>query len=401
MRGLSFVFTAFFLVLCGFWYFPVAEAEVAEAPSAPQAMPVTVETVKQETVQIWKDFSGRVHAVDYVEIRPQVSGTITEILFEAGARVNKGDILFTIDKRPYEATLKIVQANLQTAENQLVLADKEMERAKELIKTNAISKRNYDERISAWQVAASQVDGAKASLEQAQINLDYASVKAPISGYTSRAEVTLGNLVDANAPPILTSIVSDVGVYADFEMDESTYLKQMRGEGGAGFNTENIAVEIVIPSLADQVFKGKIHSFDNRIDPASGTIRVRAYLPNESKMLVPGMFVNVRVGSPSTDKVIMLTEKAISTDQDRKFVLVADNGKAAYRPVTLGAASGGKREILSGLADGDQVIVEGIMMIRPDMPVAPMTAEEKAKMMAAPPAEAAGGGQEQPAAEAH
>jgi membrane fusion protein, multidrug efflux system len=338
-------------------------------------MPVVVETVHPKSTQIWKDFSGRIKAVDYVEIRPQVSGTITEIKFVDGARVNKGDILFVIDPRPYDAALRGAQASMQTAKDQLNLADKELVRAKELIKTNAISKRIYDERASARQVAASQLDAAQAAVEQAQINLDYAYVKAPVSGYTSRAEVTLGNLVDSVSAPILTSIVSDSGVYADFEVDEKTYLQNIRKDSGPDVASANVDVQIVISSLSERIYKGKIHAFDNRIDPASGTIRARAFFANEDKMLLPGMFVNVKMGSQADKKIILVSEKAIGTDQNRKFVMIADKGKAAYRPVTLGASSNGYREILSGLGEGDQVIIEGLMHIRPDMPVAPKEVE--------------------------
>lgn len=374
-----------FILLCSVALVLAAPVAFAQMPDggAPQAMPVVVDTVKSEVAKIWKEYSGRIRATDYVEVRPQVSGTITEIHFEDGAHVNKGDILFTIDKRPYEAALKGAQAALVSAENQMALAEKEMVRAEGLIKTNAISKRSYDERVNERNVSAAQVEAAKATLEQAQINLDYASVKAPISGYTSRAEITEGNLVDPISAPILTSIVSDAGVYADFEVDEKTYFQHLRKDNGQSADKANIEVIATSPSLADAQVSGKIHSFDNKIDPASGTIRIRAYFGNENKQLVPGMFVQVKIGTQSDEKVILLSETVIGTDQDRKFVMIAENGKAAYRPITLGSSTGGKREILSGLKDGDQVITEGLMMIRPDMPVAPMSAEEAAKQAAA------------------
>lgn len=342
--------------------------ETADVPQAPQAMPVTVEAVRARNVQIWREFSGRIQAVDYVEIRPQVSGKITEIKFNGGARVKTGDVLFVIDPRPYQAAVNKSQAALDSANNTYSLAEKEVVRARELIKTNAISKRQYDERVSARLVALSDVEAAKAALEQAQINLDYTNVTAPISGKTSRAEITLGNLVEAGNP-VLTSIVSDEGVYADFEVDEKTYLENIRQMSGG---VQKIAVKLSIPSLPDQKYEGFIHSFDNRINPSTGTIRARAYFPNTDRMLIPGMFVTVSMGSPTDEKKIMVSERVISTDQNRKFVLVVDdNSVASYRPVTLGETTGGERVVLTGLQEGDRVITEGLMHIRPGMPVVP------------------------------
>ena len=365
-------------------------AEQGPEGGPPPAMPVVAETAKAERVKIYTEFSGRITAVDYVQVRPQVSGAITKVLFEDGARVKAGDVLFEIDPRPYEAAQRGAQANVETAENQLKLADKELDRAQGLIKTNAISKRSYDERVNARNVAAAQADAARAALEQAQINLDYARVKAPISGFTSRAEVTEGNLVDPISAPILTTIVSDAGVYADFDMDERTFVQQIRKGNGQSPDLSAIEVKVSSPSLPEKVFDGKIHAFDNRIDPASGTIRVRAYLANVDKTLVPGMFVRVVMGTKSEDEVILVPETAIGTDQNRKFVMVAESGKAVYRAVTLGAATEGKREVLSGLSIGEKVITEGLMHVRPGMDVIPMSAQEMAAQMAAAQQAAAG-----------
>lgn len=336
----------------------------------PQAMPVKVMVAKTEKLEIWKDFSGRINAVDYVEIRPQVSGTITQVGFKDGQYVKKGDLLFVIDKRPYEAAVRKADAVLKTMQNQYALADKEMVRANELVKTEALSKRVYDERKSSRQVAVSQMDEAKAALEQAQINLDYATILAPVSGYVSRAEVTLGNLVSPANAPVLTSIVSDSGVYADFEIDEKTYLQYVQGAKG------EIAVKAIIPSLQDKEFVGKIHAFDNHINAETGTIRARAFFGNEDKTLIPGMFVSVKMGSPTAEEKILLPDGVIGTDQNRKFVMIADDkNMVAYRPVELGEASNG-RHVVTGLQAGDKVITERLMMLRPGMPIAPQIEEK-------------------------
>lgn len=359
---------------CSLFVFNVAQAQEGQEP---QAMPVLVIEAQPEKLEIWKDFSGRINAVEYIEIRPQVGGTITQVAFTDGQYVKKGDVLFVIDKRPYEAAVRQAEAALQTARNQYVLADKEMKRASELIKTDALSQRVFDERKSARQIALSHVEEAKAALDQAQINLDYATIVAPVSGYTSRAEVTLGNLVSPANAPVLTSIVSDSGVYADFEVDEKTYLQYAHGT-----KLEDIAVKLVIPSLENKEYEGKLHAFDNRINPATGTIRARAFFANEDKTLIPGMFVSIKMGSPTTEEKILLPDSVIGTDQNRKFVMVADeNNTASYRPVELGESSRGRRVILSGVNAGDKVIAERLMMLRPGMPIMPMN-EEQAQAMA-------------------
>jgi len=204
----------------------IASAPDQAGQQAPQIMPVTVEVITAENVQIWSEYSARLEAVDFAQIRPQVSGTITDVRFKDGQAVEKGDILYVIDVRPYEAAVNQARAELNVSKNQSSLTWKELKRAKELIKTNAISKRILDERSSAHSVAAASVKAAQAGLDRAQIDLDYAYVKAPISGRAGRVEVKEGNLIEAGpGAPVLTSIVSLNGIYADFEVDERSYLK--------------------------------------------------------------------------------------------------------------------------------------------------------------------------------
>lgn len=371
------LFSVFSLLLVTEITFANEEESAPAEQAQPQAMPVKVIVAKPEKLEIWKDFSGRINAVDYIEIRPQVGGTITEVGFKDGQYVKKGDLLFVIDKRPYEAAVRRANASLQTMKNQYVLANKELERANELVKTDALSKRVYDERKSTRQVALSQVDEAKAALEEAQISLDYATITAPVSGYVSRAEVTLGNLVSPVTAPVLTSIVSDSGVYADFEIDEKTYLQYVQGTHG------EIAVKAIVPSLKNKEYIGKIHAFDNRINPASGTIRARAFFANTDKTLIPGMFVSVKMGSPTAEEKILLPDGVIGTDQNRKYVTVADEkNMVAHRPVELGEATNGRRVILSGVTAGEKVIIDGLMLLRPGMPVAPQEAEAAAPVEA-------------------
>lgn len=358
--------------------------------AAPQmempAMPVSVVHVERKPLRIWTSYPGRMAAVDYVELRPEVSGRIQEIRFEDGQVVSKGDVLFVIDPRPYEATVREARAALNSARDELTLAQKELQRAESLLKTDTVSKSLYDTRKNAAVLAKNAVDVAQAQLARAEINLDHAYIKAPISGRVSRAEITVGNVVDAGPnAPILTSIVSDEGIYADFEVDEQTYLRNIREHAGTPEAERKIPVRLTIHNDDSTAYEGFIKSFDNRIDRSSGTIRARAFFENKDHTLLPGMYVRISLGNPAEENVILLTDQAISTDQDRKYVYVVDaQNKVVYRPVTLGASVDGQHVIASGLEEGDQVIVDGLMKIRPDMVVAPRLAEEAAASLLPP-----------------
>jgi multidrug efflux system membrane fusion protein len=222
-----------------------------------------------------------------------------------------------------------------------------------------------------------RVEAVQARLTSAEINLDYAHIKAPISGRISRAEIKEGNLVEAGPnAPVLTSIVSKQKVYADFEVDEKSYLKYVRSSARSLNEESKIPVKLSLSE--DEVeYEGFIHSFDNQIDVSSGTIRARALFDNEDSALLPGMFANVKMGTPSSIDQIIISERAIGTDQSRKFVYVVnDQNLVEYRVITIGESMNGQRVVTSGLNDGDKVIVEGIIRIRPGMPVAPQSNEQ-------------------------
>lgn len=373
--NLSLLIGALLLFAAGAGLFFHESPASAQAPGGGQAMPVKVTIAEKKPLRIWTSFSGRLRAVDFVEIRPEVSGRIDEIKFEDGQTVNKGDTLLVIDPRPYQASVEQAQAAVNGARNQYSLAQKELKRAQDLIKTDAISQRSFDERQNTAKVTQNLVEAAQAQLDKAKIDLDHAYVKAPISGRVSRAEVTVGNLVQPGpGAPVLTTIVSDDGIYADFEVDEQTYLQSIRRFAKDMQAETSIPVKLYTKSSDGTVYEGRIRSFDNRIDPSSGTIRARAFFSNENGALLPGMFVTVKMGSPAAEDAILITEQAIGTDQDRKFVYVVEDGKVVYHEVRLGAAIDGQRIIESGLEPGDQVIIEGLIKIRPDMPVAPQIA---------------------------
>lgn len=350
-----------------------AQAETDEAvAAAPPARTVEVDLVHKTLTRTWREFSGRMAAVDRAEIRPQVSGAITEIRFEDGQRVEKGDVLFVIDPRPYAAAVQQAEAELSSARAQSELAETLLARAEVLIKESAIAQRLYDERANSAQLTQAAVLAAEARLEQARINLDYAYIKAPFSGRLSRAEITLGNLVSAGpTAPLLTTLVSDEGIYAEFEVDEKTYMDRIHIAAGIRNREIQIPVEVTIGAGHNR-YEGFVHSLDNRIDATTGTIRSRAFFPNENAELVPGMFVRINLGSPEKHEHILLNERAIGTNQSRKYVYVvnADN-VVEYREVTLGENIAGSRVIESGLDVGEMVITAGLMRIRPGMPVDP------------------------------
>jgi len=350
------------------------DAQAKTAPAAAAGVPVTVSHLEPQTVNAFAEFSGRINAVDYAEIRPQVSGRITEIRFHDGEHVNAGDVLVVIDPRPYQAAVDKAQADLQTAVNNAKFAKAERDRGSQLVKSNYLSQETFDQRTNADEVAKAAVQAAQAALESAQIKLDYAYVKAPISGRVSRAEITLGNLVGSPTapPPVLTSIVSDNGVYADFEVDEQTYLNNVANYGHSQEDQQMIPVDVVVRGNGERVYRGRIYSFDNRIDSSSGSIRARARFDNADGGLIPGMFVSVRMGSGAIDEALVVPESAIGNDQSKRFVFVVGEGnKAEYRSVELGPQIDGNRVVLTGLKAGDRVIIDQLQRLAPGAPVVP------------------------------
>lgn len=360
------------------YYAQNRQANASESEAAPSDMSVTVEVVTSKPVQIWNDYSARLEAVDFAQIRPQVNGAIIAVKFKDGQMVEKGDVLFIIDPRPYEAAVNQSKAELIAAKNQASFSKEEFGRAKELIKTDAISKRVLAKRSNAYNIAAATVKIIEARLERARINLDYAYIKAPINGRVGRAEIKKGNLVGAGVDaPVLTSIVSMHGIYAGFEVDEQSYLKYIRSAARDLSEEHKVPVKLSLNG-DDLEYEGFIDSFDNQIDASSGTIRARALFTNEDGALLPGMFATVKMGTPSPQDRIMISERAIGTDQNRKFVYVVnDKNIVEYREIKIGKSVEGQRVVLSGLNDNDQVIVEGIIKIRPGMSVAPQSKQEK------------------------
>jgi multidrug efflux system membrane fusion protein len=349
--------------------FHLDRASSAQAAQMPPAAEVDVAPVVAKTITDWQGYSGRLEAIDKVDIRPLVSGAIVAIYFKDGSLVKKGDPLFTIDPRPYQAEVDRAAAQLAAAGAQQNYATTDFARAQRLIGDNAIAKRDFDQKDNAAREADANLKAAKAALEQAQINLGYTKVVAPVSGRVSRAELTVGNIVSAGAnSAIMTTLVSVSPIYASFNVDEQTYLQYLSHDAGSG----KVPVHLGLANEQGYSRDGVVDSVDNQLDTTSGTIRVRARFENKDGALVPGLFARVEVGGGEPHPAVLIDDRAIGTDQDKKYVMVLDaQDKAQYREVQLGPLHDGLRVVASGLKPGERIVVNGLQRVRPGDPVRP------------------------------
>ncbi len=357
--------------IVGFHYLTgVTAATPAAVPPAPS---VDVVVMVPQEIRSWASFSGRLAPVESAAIKPLVSGTIQQVLFAEGQQVKKGQPLFVIDPRPHQASVQRAQAQLATAQSRARLAQDELNRAQQLIAAKLVSQSIYDAALSAHQVAQAEVKHAEAALTQAKLDLEYAHISAPISGRVGRAELTVGNVVEAGAnAPLLTQIVANDTLYAEFNVDEATYIQFIRNTK----NAQAMPVELTLASDSSVTYSGNISAFDNRLDTNSGTIRARAVFDNKDGALTAGMFANVRLGSAEKVQALLVPERAIGTNQSKKFVLVVDEqNTATYREITPGEHYLGQRVILAGVAAGDKVIVNGLSHVRPNTVVNPSLAQ--------------------------
>ncbi|TWB36493.1 efflux RND transporter periplasmic adaptor subunit [Nitrospirillum pindoramense] len=344
-----------------------AQASAPAAAAAPLAE-VEVAPVLNRTVVDWQSYSGRLEAVEHVDIRPQISGPIVAVNFKNGALVKKGDLLFTIDPRPFQAAVDQAEAALSSAQSRLRFATTDLERARKLISSNAIPQRDLDDRENTARTAAADVKAAEAALEVARLNLSYTRVVAPVDGRVSRAEITVGNIVAAGAASVpLTTLVSVSPIYASFDVDEQTYLRHI-----ASVKDGNAPVQLGLATEDGYSRTGVVEHVDNHLDTVSGTIRVRAKFDNPDGMLVPGLYARIKVGGSSPHDALLVDDRAIGTDQDKKYVLVVgDDNKVAYREVALGGMQDGLRVITKGLKAGERIVVNGVQFARPGDTVKP------------------------------
>lgn len=338
-------------------------------------VPVSVAQVVSRSIVDSDEFTGRIEAVDTVEIRPRVAGYLEAVHFREGAMVEQGDLLLTIDPREYRAAVDVARANLERAETRIVLAEQEVERSKMLIAARAISREEFDQRQSELQQATADRSGARAQLVQAELNLSFSRITAPITGRIGAALVKPGNLVSPGET-LLTTLVSVDPVYVIFEADENVYLEmQSRLPDGAHFGSEGLRlpVEVGLAGDSDYPYSGELDFIDNQLDPATGTIRGRAVLPNADGRLTPGLFARVRLFGSREYEVMLIHDMAILTDQDRKYVyVVGANNLAERRDVQLGSLADGLRIVTSGLSADDRVVVNGVRKIFfPGTPLVP------------------------------
>ncbi|MEO8017948.1 MAG: efflux RND transporter periplasmic adaptor subunit [Pseudomonadota bacterium] len=349
-----------------------ARNEAAEAPSAPP--PVQAAKVVSKSVTEFDEFTGRFEAVERVEVRPRVSGYVTATRFAQGHEVKKGDILYVIDARPYQATLKHAQAELTRAKTQLALAKSEGERAGRLVAARAISQEEFDARTSGNEQAAANLQAAEAAVDSAALDLSFTEVRAPISGLVGRAEITAGNLVAAGQT-LLTTVVSIDPIYVSFDGDEQVYLKNVGMELRGELKSQRNANNPIWAGLADEQghpHEGVMVFLDNELDPNTGTIHARGLFRNPERRFTPGMFARVKlIGSGKYD-ALLINDSAIGTDQSVKFVLrIGEGNKIEYTPVKLGPLIDGLRVVREGLKENDVIVVKGLQQVRPGMPVTP------------------------------
>ena len=360
-----------------------------EPPPAPPLPTVTVAPVVQREVAEWDEFTGRLQAVDQVDIRPRVSGYITRVAFAEGKEVKKGEVLFEIDPRPYQAELSRAAAELERERSAASLAASDVKRAATLVRAQAISREEYDSRTSAEAQGGASVRAAEAAVRTARLNLEWTRVRSPIAGRVSNALVTPGNLVQAGPPEatLLTTVVSMDPMYLYFDSDEQTYLRYAALARSSGTNWRNARLPVYLGLANESGFphEGRLDFVDNQVDPNTGTIRTRAVFSNRSRALTPGLFARVKLVGSQKSNALLVRDAAIGTDQDRKFVLVLGKGDTlAYRPVVPGRLTDdGLRIVTSGLTPEDRVVVNGLMRVRPGVKVAPAVTTMEADSTAA------------------
>jgi multidrug efflux system membrane fusion protein len=351
-----------------------------KAPPPPPPPGVTVAEAKDQEINEWDEFTGRIEAVDAVQIRPRVSGYIERVAFAEGKEVRKGDVLFVIDPRPYEAELARAAADLQRARTRAALAGKEVERAERLVAVQAISREEFDTRTSAEAESKASIAAAEAAVATARLNMEWTRVRSPISGRVSRAEITEGNLVQAGPPDatLLTTVVSLDPVYVYFEGDEQTYLRYGEmARRGARPSSRDIRNPIQLGLANEQGFPhtGYVDFVDNQLNPETGTIRARGVFTNKDRVFTPGLFARLKLVGSARYRAVLVLDRAIGTDQDKKFVLaLKPDSTVEYRPVQVGRLVDGMRIVTSGLKGGERIVINGLQRVRPGMKVAPTVA---------------------------
>jgi RND family efflux transporter MFP subunit len=351
----------------------IAIAQTAAAPPA-----VTVSVPLQKEITEWDEFTGQFAAIDYVETRARVSGYLTEIHFEDGQIVHKGDLLFVIDPRPYEATLASVQAQLGQAQAQVDLATRQLGRSSELLKQGYEPQSNTDQRISDLKVATAAVEAAKAGIQSAKLNVEFTHITAPVTGRISNHRVSIGNLVnggDGGSATLLTTIVSLDPIYFNFDVSEADFLAYQRAVAKGNLqNARDNSVPVTLRMTDEKGWphEGHLNFVDNQVDRGSGTIRLRAVFPNADFLLTAGQFGRIRIPGSEPYKAVLIPDEALVSDQSRKIVMTvnADN-TIVPKVVRPGPTHDGLRIIRDGLVPTDRIVIDGLVRARPGVKVTP------------------------------
>ena len=374
--------TALVAAVASVFMLETGPAKAAPSPAA-QATPVSVAKVEQSDVATWNDFSGRLEAVERVDIRSRVAGTVQAVHFREGALVQAGELLLTIDPAPYQADVDRAEAQVLAAQARLTNAKTNYVRAKQLLEDHAISQREYDDSLNSQSEADANWRAAQAAAQSAKLSLGYTQVRAPVSGRVGKLEITTGNLVAAGpGAPVLTTLVSVSPIYASFDADEQVVARALRElPPGASARAQIEKIPVQMGTVADTAtpITGHLQLVDNQVDARSGTVRVRAVFDNADGALMPGQFAHLRMGQVKPDAALLINERAVGTDQSKKFVMVVGaDDKAQYREVTLGANVDGLRIVTAGLKPGERIVVNGLQRVRPGALVAPQVVAMRA-----------------------
>ena len=363
------------------WRLPLAIATAlvlsacGKGEEASQQMPaakVSVAEVIEQPINEWDEFTGRLEAPESVEVRPRVSGYIDKVAFDEGSLVKKGDLLFQIDPRPFQAEVKRLQAQLQQARASQTRAANEARRGERLRQSNAISAELADARASAATEAQAAVAATQAELDNALLNLSFTRITSPIDGRVSRAEITEGNLVGAGQS-LLTTVVSTDKVYAYFDADERVFLKYIELARQAGSDARGASpVYLGLSSEAGHPHEGQLDFLDNQVNPRTGTIRGRAVFDNRDGRFTPGLYARLKLVGSGTYPAALIKDEAVGTDLGKKFVLVLDKDNAVqYRAIELGPKLEGLRIVRQGLSKGEKIVVNGLQRAMPGATVDP------------------------------
>jgi multidrug efflux system membrane fusion protein len=343
--------------------------------AAPPALPASVAVVTASETAPSDEFSGRLEAVERVEIRSRVAGAIQEIHFREGALVNKDDLLVLIDPALYAADVARADGQVAAAKARLVLTKNEFDRGQQLSDSRWISQKDLDTRINGFREAEANLKAAEAALQTAKLNLSYTEVRAPVSGRVGKVEYTVGNLIAAGpGAPVLTTLVSINPIYASFNADEQVVTRALKtlADEKTPADIDRIPVQMGTVTSDGTPIKGHMQFIDNQVDAKSGTVRVRAVFDNSDGRLMPGQFARLTMGQPKAEPTLLVSERAVGTDQNKKYVMVVDaQNKAEYREVALGVSVNGQRVILGGLKAGERIVVNGLQRVRPGALIKP------------------------------